>query len=35
MPYLFFTLSWYVLAAFLIGVAVGWATCVDTEEENT
>lgn len=27
MAYLFVTLGWYVLAAFVIGFAVGWVTC--------
>lgn len=35
MSYLFFTLSWYVVAAFVIGIGVGWATCVDAEDENS
>jgi len=34
MPYLFFELAWYVLAAFLFGLAVGWFTCVERENDG-
>jgi len=31
MAYLFLKLFWYVLAAFVIGLAVGWATCTRSD----
>lgn len=32
MGYLFGKLIWYVLIAFVVGLAVGWATCSRVED---
>jgi hypothetical protein len=32
--YLFFHLIWYVLAAFVIGLVVGWVTCSAVEDSE-
>ena len=34
MGYLFLQLFWYVLIAFLVGIAIGWATCSNSAEDN-
>lgn len=34
MGYLFMKLFWYVMLAFLVGLAVGWATCSRIEEDQ-
>ena len=34
MGYLFTKLLWYVLAAFVIGLVVGWVTCSQIEDEQ-
>lgn len=33
MEYLFFKLVWYVAAAFVIGLLVGWVSCGRTQDE--
>jgi hypothetical protein len=34
MGYLFAKLFWYVLLAFVIGLAVGWLTCSRVEQDR-
>ncbi len=34
MDYLLVTFGWYVVAAFVIGFAVGWATCGKPDDER-
>ncbi len=34
MGYLFVQMLWYVLAAFAVGLAVGWITCSRVESDD-
>jgi len=35
MDYLFVKLFWYLVVAFLIGIAMGWITCSRNKEDRT
>ena len=34
MDYLFLKLFWWIALAFVLGAAVGWYSCVETEEDQ-
>lgn len=34
MGYLFIKLFWFIALAFLIGIAVGWVTCGNAEDDH-